>query len=617
MKKLVLTLTILAGFVMHASAYDFQFGNLLYTIISTDPPCVRLDGHVDGTAAQGELIIPETVTYDGIDYNVTKIANSAFLSCIKLEGELVIPNTVTIIGTNAFYHCYRITSVVFGNALEEIQERAFYECLGLRQISDFPESLTELGESAFESCLSLTGTVVIPPQITTIKKWTFSTCNITSVVFPEGLTTIEDDAFISSSLTSLHIPASCTSIGAYAFVDTKLENITVDEVNPVYDSRDDCNALIETSTNTLITGCFNTIFPNSIVTIGEGAFINCDRLKSIDIPEGVTTIKDKVFWDCDSLATVVLPASLHSIGKTAFLCSGVTSSITSKAVVPPTAIYDSYDYSNNSFGGMNRDIPVHIPFGTSQAYSQAPGWNYFTNFIEEAPILYTDFEPDTCKFITDNHESDFMFDIDQDSIVDMTLFGYTQHGAVLVTIDMSNGFEICRSNENTILNADTILWWQSDDLSNGFPLDSYRKRFGFRKTVNEQYYYGWMEIYWDGIFYPEGKMICVDRIAFCTIPDYPLTWGQTHIQEGVEENGPLTGSGALVVYPNPANGVLFVETHDRAPLPNQTYRITNMMGQTLLQGTITGETQQINIESLPSGIYFIIVGGQTMKFMVR
>ena len=138
---------------------------------------------------------------------------------------------------------------------------------------------------------------------------------------------------------------------------------------------------------------------------------------------------------------------------------------------------------------------------------------------QEAPILYTDFEPDTCKLITANHESDFLFDIDHDGIVDMTLFGYTQHGAVLVRINMSNGYEICCSNENTVLSADTISWIGSDDLSNGFPLDSYRKRFGFRKTVNEQYYYGWMEIYWDGIFYSEGKMIYVDRIAFCTIPD--------------------------------------------------------------------------------------------------
>ena len=196
--------------------------------------------------------------------------------------------------------------------------------------------------------------------------------------------------------------------------------------------------------------------------------------------------------------------------------------------IPPTL-------ASNAFQGYDANIPIHIPFGCTGAYQNSGGWNYFTNFIEEEPIIYTDYEPDTCKMITSNHESDFMFDIDHDGIVDMTLSGYIQHGAVLVTIDMSNGFELCRSNENTVLNADTIVWFGSDDLSNGYPLDSYRKSVGFRKTVNGHYYYGWMEVYWDGVFYSEGKMIYVDRIAFCTIPDYPLVWGQMSLDQIGEE----------------------------------------------------------------------------------
>ncbi|MBR1515076.1 MAG: T9SS type A sorting domain-containing protein [Bacteroidales bacterium] len=92
---------------------------------------------------------------------------------------------------------------------------------------------------------------------------------------------------------------------------------------------------------------------------------------------------------------------------------------------------------------------------------------------------------------------------------------------------------------------------------------------------------------------------------------------------GVDENGPSapsTGSGTtgtLSVYPNPANNVLFVQTLRATSLPTQTYRITNLMGQTLLQGCVTAETQQINIESLPEGIYFISVGDETLKFVKR
>ena len=83
---------------------------------------------------------------------------------------------------------------------------------------------------------------------------------------------------------------------------------------------------------------------------------------------------------------------------------------------------------------------------------------------------------------------------------------------------------------------------------------------------------------------------------------------------GVEEDGPLTG---LEVYPNPTDGVLFVETHGRASLSNQTYRITNLMGQTLLTDQITAETQQIDVTGLAEGMYFITSAGETRKFVVR
>ena len=71
-------MAIVASFAMRAMAWDFQSGNLLYTIISTEPPCVSLDGHIDGTEAQGELAIPEMVDYEGVSYTVTTIAPAAF-----------------------------------------------------------------------------------------------------------------------------------------------------------------------------------------------------------------------------------------------------------------------------------------------------------------------------------------------------------------------------------------------------------------------------------------------------------------------------------------------------------------------------------------------------------
>ena len=89
---------------------------------------------------------------------------------------------------------------------------------------------------------------------------------------------------------------------------------------------------------------------------------------------------------------------------------------------------------------------------------------------------------------------------------------------------------------------------------------------------------------------------------------------------GVEENGPSTpstGSGAVMVYPNPTDGVLVIETHDRASLQGQTYRISNLMGQVLLQGQITGETQRIDVTGLAEGMYFVTVGNFTQKIVVN
>jgi len=96
--------------------------------------------------------------------------------------------------------------------------------------------------------------------------------------------------------------------------------------------------------------------------------------------------------------------------------------------------------------------------------------------------------------------------------------------------------------------------------------------------------------------------------------DCDAVYSEVH---GIEEDGPSTGSRTFAVYPNPTNGVLFVQTLHATSLPAETYRITNLMGQTLLAGQIKAETQQINVSSLPQGMYFITIAGETRKFVVR
>ena len=121
---------------------------------------------------------------------------------------------------------------------------------------------------------------------------------------------------------------------------------------------------------------------------------------------------------------------------------------------------------------------------------------------------------------------------------------------------------------------------------------------------NASYTVDGLRCYWveDALLYHNGDEDC-DAI-----------YSEIH---GVDEDGPSTDSGVLVVYPNPANDILFVQTVHAPSLPTETYRITNLLGQPILSGSINAETQQINIKNLPSGMYFITVGGQTVKFVVK
>ena len=191
------------------------------------------------------------------------------------------------------------------------------------------------------------------------------------------MTTIESYAFNGcTGLTSITIPNSVKSIGESAFSGCSgLTSIKVGSGNTRYDSRDNCNAIIETATNTLIQGCKNTIIPNSVTTIGYWAFSNCSGLTSITIPNSVTTIGDYAFYYCAGLTSITIGNSVTTIGDYAFShCSGLTEMYV-KANTPPSADY--YTFYN-----VPKTIPVYVPTGTKAAYQAAAYWKNFTNIVE-------------------------------------------------------------------------------------------------------------------------------------------------------------------------------------------------------------------------------------------
>ena len=132
------------------------------------------------------------------------------------------------------------------------------------------------------------------------------------------VTSIGNEVFFGcSELTSIEIPSSVTSIGDEAFGRCSgLTSIVVEAGNTVYDSRDNCNAIIEKATNTLIQACNNTKIPSSVTNIRD--FSGCSGLTSIEIPASVTSIGDYAFYKCSGLTSIVIPSSVTSIGNEAF-----------------------------------------------------------------------------------------------------------------------------------------------------------------------------------------------------------------------------------------------------------------------------------------------------------
>ena len=344
--------------------------------------------NVDGFGAN--IISNEVVDGQGVmvfDGDVTSIGDNAFYRCYGTTNGLTsidIPETVTSIGTWAFSMCYDLTSIVIPRSVESIGGSPFTPCTSLASIS------VEEGNTRYDSrdnCNAL-----IETSSNTLIKGCMNT------VIPETVTDIGGYAFKACyGLTSISIPESVESIGEGVFSGCKdLSSIVVSSDNEVFDSRNDCNAVIETSSNTLVAGCNNTVIPEGVTGIGnyafdgsllasvaipEGitfigdyAFHDCVELASVSLPESLTSIGNAAFSDCNKLVSVCLPESVTDIGSQAFLYCSNLSSITVNSTVPPQ-LGGAY-----AFNGTN-DCPIYVPAEALETYKAAQYWSVYADRI--------------------------------------------------------------------------------------------------------------------------------------------------------------------------------------------------------------------------------------------
>ena len=288
---------------------------VFFTILSEEEKTCKVSDYAAvSEQTEGFVTIPSKAN----DYTVTEIGMSAFNSCQKVTG-ISIPETVTTIRAGAFGMCLGLIEIVIPQSVTTIETSMFWDCANLTSLI-LPESMTEIPDALCYNCRSLKS-ITIPEGVTHIGQNAFSNCqSLESIELPTGLESIGNVAFSScTGLKNLFIPANVKEIGTWAFENCSgLTSITVETDNKFYDSREDCNALIESATNTLLLGSRHTVIPEGITSIGNKAFYNIKEIKTIVVPESVTSIGEYAFAGCSSLTALVIPENVSSIGRAAF-----------------------------------------------------------------------------------------------------------------------------------------------------------------------------------------------------------------------------------------------------------------------------------------------------------
>ena len=449
--KTRILLTMLSLLLSVVSRAATEIDGIYYNLYSSSKTAAVTSGTNKYT---GDVTIPAMVSYNSVDYAVKSIGNYAFQNCTGLTA-VNIPNSVNSIGYDAFARCQALNSITIPGSVKTIGRDAFYRCDGLTSVV-INDGVTSLGDFVFAYCSKLTS-ITIPNSVESIGNYAFENTpwlnsqpegdivyvgNVaymyngympsnTSVILKEGTTTLQSKTFERcSGLVSITLPSSLTNIGSYAFRDcTGLATIVVDAGNSKYDSREDCNAIIETSTNSLIAGCMNTVIPNSVTSIGNNAFYNCSGLTSLTIPSGVTSIESGAFTGCNGLVSIVvdagnskydsrencnaiietstnsliagckntvIPNSVTSIGGNVFYnCSGLTSisipsgveSIGYCSFANCSDLADVYCYAEKvpttekgAFDGVGEAI-LHVPASAVETYRAMYPWSNFKEVV--------------------------------------------------------------------------------------------------------------------------------------------------------------------------------------------------------------------------------------------
>lgn len=326
---------------------------------------------------KGMINIPSEV----LGYKVTKIGKMSFYNC-KMDS-VVIPNTVTEIDSMSFEYCQSLKFVSIPRTVLRIGRYAFLGCVSLNEVSE-TEQLQYIGGDAF---LGTPWIEAHKDKPLYIGKVLYSFKNVpmnTTINVKEGTKCIANNDFndqTSISLVGISIPSSVDYIERNPFEYCYyLKQIDVDPDNSVYDSREDCNAIIDKATSTLVVASNSTYIPNSVKHIGGHAFGSL-RIKRLVIPDGVETIGARAV-DCN-LDTLIIGRGVVKIDEQAFAFNPNMSTIIS-CIENPMSINSNVFYSSYSEDSLSiyNTATLYVPIGSKVKYESTDGWNKFKNIVE-------------------------------------------------------------------------------------------------------------------------------------------------------------------------------------------------------------------------------------------
>ncbi|MBQ8100305.1 MAG: leucine-rich repeat protein, partial [Paludibacteraceae bacterium] len=343
------------------TAYDDSYGETItYPVVAIGDYAFR------GAKNLEELIIPTSVTAVGaeiVEYTPNLKKLSIPESVIKVgwlafarsgASEVSIPASASKWYDEccAFQESENLRTVTFAEGLTLIPARMFFGCTAIQQLY-IPDNVSEIGEGAFSRCTGL-GKIHLPASLETLHNRMFHGCPLRELEVPAGVKTIEESALLGTLLTKL----------------------TVNSGNKLFDSRDNCNAVIRTKDNTMVAACNGSFIPESVDSIAYEAFAELDGIRSITLPKNLKHVAPQAFMNLNNLTII-------------------TSYIENPAGVLAESAFESW------YGNTYETATLYVPAGTLAAYKADSEWSKFKNIIEMAgankPADVSDLKPVTTE----------------------------------------------------------------------------------------------------------------------------------------------------------------------------------------------------------------------------